>query len=259
MGITTSHSLSLCLSHAARKPSTLHSSHLISLTSKPCRDGQTTTKGFSLLELLVVVGVLAILATFATLTLVSHRRMVKTDDAANAIYMVMRQARIQAITRRQFYALVINKASTNTTFTPNNSMSLTFLPQSINLIDMGKKVTGDEKISFSKPFPLDIYFNDSAILTSTNDLPLPEKNFNTAIFSGNGILAYYFDPAGRLVNKADGTGSPVYANILFSSSDINLLKGSTLMRTLTVYGPTGGLKLWRYVPTSTPKWVAKLN
>jgi hypothetical protein len=138
-------------------------------------------------------------------------------------------------------------------------MSLTFLPKSINLIDMGKKSMGDEKISFSKPLAIDIYFNDSAILSSSNELPLPEKNFNTAIFSSNGILAYYFDPAGRLVNKADGTGAPVYANILFSSSDINLLKGSTLLRTLTVYGPTGGLKLWRYIPTSTPKWVAKLN
>src|SRR5256885_13846173 len=95
--------------------------------------------GFSLVELLITIVILAILATLSAIVLAPFRRSVKTDDAAGAVYSLMRQARIQAITRRQFYAVIINISSTDQSITLQNSTkSLLFPNRSVTLVDMGR-------------------------------------------------------------------------------------------------------------------------
>src|SRR2546423_255600 len=107
--------------------------------------------GFTLIEVLVVLLLFFILSTLAIITLAPHRRMVKTDDAAGAVFTLMRQARIQAITRRQFYAVVINAASTNQVIPLNNSTkNIKFLANSVTLVDMGSiSLQNDEEIALS--------------------------------------------------------------------------------------------------------------
>src|SRR5438552_16341817 len=108
--------------------------------------------GFTFFEVLVVLLLFLILATLSILTLAPHRRQVKTDDAASAVFTLMRQARIQAITRRQFYAVVINTAGTDQTIPLNNSTkNIKFNSKSVSLVDMGSITTQtDEEISLSK-------------------------------------------------------------------------------------------------------------
>lgn len=218
-------------------------------------------RGFSVIELLVVVVILGILTALTVISLNPNRRQIKTDDAAGAIYNIMRQARIQSITRRQFYGVVINASNTPQTMTLNSSnISLTFLPQSISLVDMGQLSAGDEKITLTKTLPADIIINASFFPTTNNpDFPVPEKTFNKYDFS-TGPYVTFFDPAGRSVNAANGAGTQSFSTFYFSSFDVDLTKSSTLLRAVTLYGSTGGLKFWRYLPTGTPtKWSPKIN
>ncbi|MEW6732965.1 MAG: prepilin-type N-terminal cleavage/methylation domain-containing protein [Acidobacteriota bacterium] len=223
--------------------------------------------GFSLIELLIVILILTILVTLSVLTLSSNRRTVKTDDAAGAIYTLMRQARVQAITRRQFYAVVINVAGLDQTIPLNNSTkNLLFLANSVSLVDMGTiSSVNDEEISLSKLLPIDVTINAAAGLPSkTTAFLAPENAFSVHNFSSsvpNGTFVCYFDPAGRAVTRADGTGTQEYRIFQFSANDIDLTKGPTLLRAVTLHGSTGGLKFWRFIPTLGPsgQWTTKLN
>jgi prepilin-type N-terminal cleavage/methylation domain-containing protein len=218
-------------------------------------------QGFSLIELLVVVVLLGILTALTVISLNPIRRQIKTEDAAGAIYNIMRQARIQSITQRQFYGVVINTSNSPQTLMLNSSnINLTFLPQSISLVDMGQLSAGDEKISLTKILPADVIINASFFPASNNaDFPVPEKTFTKYDFS-TGPYVTFFDPAGRAVNAANGTGTQSFSTFYFSSFDIDLVKSPTLLRAVTLYGSTGGLKFWRYLPTGTPtKWSLKIN
>lgn len=217
-------------------------------------------KGFSLIELLVVFIILAILTTVTVLTLNPTRRMVKTEDGAAAVFNIMRQARIQSITRRQFYGVVVNTANTDQTLTLNNSnINLTFLTQSVSLVDMGELAPGDEVIILTKQLPPDVIVNASYFPIPNMDFPAPERNFTKYDFA-TGPFVTYFDPAGRAVTLADGTGTQTYSTFYFSSFDIDLTQGPTLLRAVTLYGATGGVKLWRYLPAGAPnKWSTKID
>ncbi|MEW6730636.1 MAG: hypothetical protein AB1489_04795 [Acidobacteriota bacterium] len=219
--------------------------------------------GFSTIELLIALAILLILISLAVIAGAPMRRAVKTDDAARTLYTLMRQGRLQAITRRQFYALVINTANTDQTLTLNNSeRRLSFLAQSITLVDMGRiSVRNDEEITLVKQLPLSVIINDSSIVTATRSIFLqPERSFTVHDFASINTFVCYFDPAGRAVNLADDTGTQEYRTFFFSSNDINVSKSPTLLRAITLYGATGGLKFWRYIPAPTPaRWTAQID
>jgi len=218
-------------------------------------------KGFTIVEILVVIVILGILTALTITSLNPNRRMIKTEDAAASIYNIMRQARIQSITRRQFYAAVINTAPTDQAVTlPNTGVTLTFLAQSVSLVDMGELALGDEKISLIKQLPTDVIINASFFSAPPNvDFPVPERSFSKFDFS-TGAYVTYFDPAGRAVNAIDGTGTQNYSVFYFSSFDIDQTKSPTLLRAVTLYGATGGLKFWRFLPDGMPnKWSPKID
>lgn len=222
-------------------------------------------KGFSLIELLVVVGILAILGTLVVLTLAPHRRMVKTEDAANALFTVMRQARILAVTRRQYYAVVINADVNNHVAgdIPLSNGSLPsgseYLARSVSLIDMGRIAPGDERIVLVKQFPQGVNINNISELPAATNFPPTERTF-TAPPLDSSLYSYvcYFDASGKAVNRADNTGNQEYRIFAFSAPDARMSSAPTLMRAVTLYGSTGGLKSWRYV-TSPAGWVPQLK
>lgn len=218
--------------------------------------------GYSVIEILVVVLILSILATLSIISLGSHNRMVKTEDGAGAIFSIMRQARVQSITRRQFYAIVINTAGAEQSVKVHTSsmakLMLKFPAQSVTLVDMGTQDLDDETITLTKKLPVDVVVNANSGLPVNTAFPVPERNFTTAAFN-NGIFICYFDPAGRAVNNCDGTGTQVYTTFYFSSFDINSTVSAPLLRAVTVYGATGGVKFWRYIPTPPSQWVTQLN
>lgn len=220
--------------------------------------------GFSLVEIITVVILLSILTTVALFSFSPYVRQVKTEDGASALFGLMRQARIQAITRRQYYAVVINTNTTEPTPVlldsgPAGTSTVNVTAHSISLVDMGDvAATGDEIVKLSKKFPIDVQVNDPTVVGPLMDPAFPitaaEKGFTPPTLSG-GLQVFYFDPAGRIVTKAGGAGLQVYGKFYFSSFDINRAQNPTLLRLVTVYGATGSLKFWRLVGGN---WTASL-
>ncbi|MCS6885494.1 MAG: prepilin-type N-terminal cleavage/methylation domain-containing protein [Acidobacteriota bacterium] len=217
-------------------------------------------QGFSLAELIVVLAIIAILSAMFVISLNPQRRMVKTEDAAAALYSVLRQARILAVTRRQYYAVVINPTATAASTTLSNGVwpSGQLCPEhSVCLIDMGALSSGDERLVLSRRFARDININNTAELPASSAMPQPERFFNEPTVTGITVVGY-FDPSGRAVNAADNTGIPVYARFAFSANDAKVSAGPTLLRAVTLYGASGGLKGWRYNPHSSPAaWIGE--
>lgn len=173
----------------------------------------------------------------------------------------MRQGRLQAITRRQYYAVAINGSNTDQTLQLNNSTkNLKFPAKSVTLVDMGRiTIQNDEEITLAKIFPSDITFNDTTVVGATRSIfQQPEQNFLVHNFSSTAVYVCYFDPAGRAVTKADDNGTQEYKTFFISAPDVTATKSSTLLRSLTLYGATGGLRYWRYVP-SPASWKTSLK
>lgn len=212
------------------------------------------TKGFSLVELLIVIIILATLTTMTVLYLAPQRRQLKADDAARAFYNTARQARILSITRRIYYAVVINTAETEQNLTLSNStISLKFPGNSVSLVDMGSLSSQtDERIQNVSIYPRDVTINpiktDYFIPDKTAKFPPLERTFTDDIFSSN-TYVFYFDPAGRALNGATESANQLYRTFYFcpqKESNSNAQGMNALTRAITLYGATGGVSFWRY-------------
>src|SRR5579872_6635378 len=64
---------------------------------------KNTEKGFSLLELMVVMGIVMVMAGFATITLMTSVRSTRVDTAYQTTMMELRMARQQAIDTRDVF------------------------------------------------------------------------------------------------------------------------------------------------------------
>lgn len=221
--------------------------------------------GFSLIELLVVVIVLAVLATLTIISINPYKRMVKTDDACRALYSSMRQARVQAITRRQFYGVVVNMATTEKAFKLSNSTKdLKFPARSVSIVDMGSiNATDDEKVVNTNIIPETIKVGVIADVPSKDTaFPALEATFTQEDLAASGTIpanafACYFDGSGRALNGATNAAVQIYRTFYFSATDITKTQSPTLLRAMTLYGSTGGLTFWKLDKTN--KWIASSN
>lgn len=217
-------------------------------------------KGFSLIEILVVTAILVILSALTVFYLVPQRRQIKSDDAARSVFNTMRQARILSITRRLYYAVVINTSEAEQTATLNNStLNLKFPGNSVSLVSMGLLATQtDERIQNVSIYPKDVMINPS----NATDYPIPlastafptlEAGFPNAAFPSN-LFICYFDPGGRALDKAQENGNQIYRTFYFcpqaeKKAGVNTLSTATvqaLTRAVTLYGASGGVSFWRY-------------
>lgn len=223
--------------------------------------------GFSLIEVLIVIIILAILTITTLFSLNSYTRQTKTEMAASAIFSLMRRARIQSINTRQYCAVVINTSSVDTTMalaTPGGN-TLPFLSRSVSLVSMGQSMAGDEVLRQTNKLPIDVFINQASggPLAANSDAAFntPEKNFSAFDpTTMNGVFVIFFDPAGRAVDAPSNTGNFVYSRLYFSSFDISrAVPSSPLLRALTIYGASGGVKYWRYIPGAMPSWQFQLN
>jgi len=191
-------------------------------------------RGFSLIEMMVVIGILIIVTGMSVMSLQPALREQRVTNAYNITLMAMRQARDTAVAQRQTYIV---------TFTHN-----TIPPDTITLT---QGATGN--VVSTLQLPLDLSFQTlTGIPTAAGTTP---DNF------GLGAVALDFDQnvAGgtpTVINfMPDGSGQDGAGNI--NNGVLYIARTGELYssRAITFWGATGRLRGWRLLTSKgTPYW-----
>ena|SRR5579859_1767687 len=193
---------------------------------------QRRMRGFSLLEMMVVISIGLVIAVMAVMTLQPTLKYTRVTNAYNISLMAMRQARDTAIAQRQIYYV---------TFTHNA------LPPDTVTITRG--ATGQVVNTFS--LPNDTAFQVQAGLPGGGATPDNFGAGGTAIDFDQGVAGgtkniVYFYP--------DGTSEDVNGNV--NNGVLYIARTNDLFSThaITLWGATGRLRGWRLYTNNGVKY-----
>ena len=208
-----------------------------------CRTAKKRKKaaGFSLIELIIVLVVIAILSAISIPYIYNYKRLYKSEDQALKVMDLMREASQLALTRRRTMRLEIDRNATQILIIDENSpgngddTQIKGIPlEPINEVRMDVIPTG-----VAKPNPPD--YADAVFALDT----IGHQN-NGAAVPRSTVWAVRFNRNGTAVDSAN---TPISANLYFFPP---LTPGSTTprstreVRAITIFGGTGAVRYWKH-------------
>lgn len=201
-------------------------------------------KGFSLVEVLVVLTLIVFVGTASSFYLSNHKKLYKTDDQTLLIADILQEARQRSLTQRETMRVEID-------LTDNQ----------VRLIDENKVTTADDDVvlkTLPVYFPNEVRMDRRADNVDTNPpepLPIPSATFLPSVYPSSVthlVCTLRFQSNGTVTdggNNATGNGAIVRGVTLHIwQPDINNPMNSSIARSLTVIGSTGSVRLWEYDP-----------
>ncbi|MEO6587960.1 MAG: prepilin-type N-terminal cleavage/methylation domain-containing protein [Pyrinomonadaceae bacterium] len=209
-------------------------------------------KGFSLIEVLVVLTLILSVGATASYYLNGHKKLYKTDDQTLLIADLLQEARQRSLTQRETMRVEID-------LTENH----------IRLIDENKVRTSDDDVVLRilpVYFPNEVRIDRRAANIGYNPpepLPVPTAAFLPSVYPSSTthqVCTLRFQSDGTVVDagtNSTGTGaviSGVTIHIWQPNGDNP--DESSIARALTVIGSTGSVKLWEFDPSfpNDNKW-----
>lgn len=187
-------------------------------------------RGFSVVEVLAVVAIIAIMIAIALPTIFSGRRIYAVDDASNQIVDIMQFAQQRALAERQTMRVELVPGTDSTRGT-------------IQVVDQETLAggVGDDVVIRSELLPEN---KDVTINVVDGLLPTPPSPFNFQHWPWtSGDLIIRFRPDGTVTNAANDPQSLTLTMYVPISSGVPDL---TLTRAITLFGPTGTARSWSY-------------
>lgn len=209
-------------------------------------------KGFSVVELLVVLVIMSILAGISGYYFTAHQKLYKPDDQSLKIVDLLQEARQRAFTQRETIRFEINSTlkiariiDENTPTTADDDKEI----KRITLFDTTEvNFTGRaNNIAYNPPETLSIpncIFTPSIYPSSTT------QNVCTIRFQSNGTVL-------NAGNDAIGTGAvPTGVTLHIWSPKADPANEADIARAITIIGSSGSLRLWEYDKNATEanKW-----
>jgi prepilin-type N-terminal cleavage/methylation domain-containing protein len=200
------------------------------------------SRGFSMVELLIVLTVITILTGISLFYLSGHERLFRPDEQALKIIDIFQEARQRSLTQRETIRVEIDLTDNlvrlideNQPNTPDDDRvirSLVLLPQT------------DVKINSRPP---DISTNPVEIM------PVPIAQFRPSIYPpsiSHNVCTFRFLRNGTVVNEGtDSIGSNATTTgltMFIWSPKIDNPNESEIARAITVIGATGSVRFWEY-------------
>ena len=210
------------------------------------------SRGFSMVELLIVLTVITILVGISLFYLSGHERLYRPDEQALKIIDVFQEARQRSLTQRETMRVEIDLTDNMVRLIDENLpgsasddrviKSLALLPQS------------EVKLNSRPP----------DIATSpTEIMPVPIAQFRPSIYPSSmthNVCTFRFQRNGSVVNEGtDAVGSNATTTgltLFIWSPKPNSPNESFIARAITVIGATGSVRFWEYNQnvSDTNKW-----
>lgn len=201
-------------------------------------------RGFSMIELLIVVVIIGILSAISVPYIYQYRKLYRTDDQALRVMDSLRETGQLALTRRRTFRLEIDQTANmlliideNTlTAGANDDREIKAIPlEPVNEVRMNTIPAG-----VTKPNPPN--YADAVFAVDATG----HRNRSGATVIGNTVWAARFNQDGTMVNNA---GVPINANLYFYPPQT---PGSTTprskeeVRAITLFGGSGSVRFWKH-------------
>lgn len=213
---------------------------------------QKSDRGFSIIELLIVLTIIVIMSTTTYFYLSAHQRLYKSDDQALLIADIFQEARQRSLTQRETLRVEIDLTANIVRLIDENKpgdvaddvliRQLALLPP--NEVKINQR---PNEIDNNPPEP---YETPSAIFKQSNYPMSLNNQVCTLRFQSNGTVV----DAGT--NTTGANASQIGMTLHIWLPDKNNPAQSNIARALTVIGSTGTVRLWEYDRNSTAvnKW-----
>lgn len=235
-------------------------------------------RGFSLVELLVVISLIGILTAISGIFVISYRKLVAADTAASEVIAAIRETRAMAIGQRTTYQMILFRRSDASS---DGYVIIRYENDARNVMPDTQTTTTAQVVRRAS-LPPDYRFEllrfegsppPGAWVPPQTILNLPELNFATRSFSflqGRGVDIGMSGPSAILTFKGDGsivgsaeristgptdpTSSDPTSNFLNTPFNgvifLSCSRGvpstrSAQARAITIFGPTGRVLMWK--------------
>lgn len=198
---------------------------------------QARNRGFSVVELMMVMAIVAIMIAIALPSIFNARQTYAIDDASNQIVDILQFAQQRAIGERQVMRVEIVPGTSSTRGT-------------IQVIDQNTLTggVGDDLVIRNELLPEN---KDTTINTDPARFPRPPLPFNFNHWTWpSGQLVVLLMPDGTAMNTANPPQPQSFTLTMF----VPLANGDPdpgLIRGITLFGPTGSVRSWAYIPTES--------
>ncbi len=208
--------------------------------------------GYSLVELLVVLVIIAVMSAVAGFYLTAHQELYKAEEQALQIIDLLQEARQRSLTQRRTQRVEIDLTA-----------------NMVRLINENDGATANDdvltrQITLMPPDVIKLENSPSEINVSPPEsLPVPDADFKQSNYpssQNNNVCTLRFQSDGMVSDagtNAVGRNASIVGNTIYvwSPDKINPNQ-SEIALAITVVGSTGSIRLWEYVRASSDanKW-----
>ena len=199
-------------------------------------------KGFTLVEILVVLTLIIFVGATASFYLSNHKKLYKTDDQTLLIADILQEARQRSLTQRETMRVEIDLTDNEVRLIDENSVST---------------ADDDELLkTLAVNFPNEVRMDDRAGNISYNPpepMPIPSAVYIPSVYptsSTHQVCTLRFQSNGTVTNSGNNEtgGGAIVGGVtlhIWQPSSENPDEFS-IARALTVIGSTGSIRIWEF-------------
>lgn len=199
-------------------------------------------KGFSLIELLVVMGIIVIMSTVSLIYFSSTKQLYKAEEQGLQLIDLIQEARQRALTQRETMRVELDLSTNIARLIDENSSAVATDDQVIRTVPFygTTEVRMDTKPS-------------NITITPPETVPVPTAVFkpSTYLFSpGHNVCTLRFQLTGTVVdagtNNTGANANMVGTTLYIWKPKQNNVNQSEVARAITIIGSTGSVRMWEY-------------
>jgi prepilin-type N-terminal cleavage/methylation domain-containing protein len=196
-------------------------------------------RGFSVVEVMIVLGVIALLTVAAVLSFSSGRRSYRPEDAAFQFVNLMRLAQQRSLAERQSMRLVINRNTGRATLIDENTIAG-------GGNNEGDNIQGDDTLVKSET----LFDTAEVSLNQPADLGLPPAPYDYAFAAfNNGVWTAHFESDGSVTALVGANRVPVSATFFFWTPNPQATDKPAIdtgVRAVTLFGASASVRYWKF-------------